>query len=227
MEPVWKPTVFRKRVKDSTITALLHCLETGGKLQRNAFGTKICKILGGQEHVTIENIERSQKVSRIAAEFVLELLDETIMEANGDIIVPSHGVHCKKVERSSFRRCLCERGHEGKCKFTPPRSMSMTKATELVKLLTGADIKKLSGLDDIKVEQGRENFKNIRTYIDELFGPEESHALKKRVDDVENFHKTDFEHHLERQSEYSCACMTCGFHDKGESPLKSWIFLHF
>ena len=78
MEPVWKPTVFRKRVKDSTITALLHCLETGGKLQRNAFGTKICKILGGQEHVTIENVERSQKVSRIAAEFVLACFDETI-----------------------------------------------------------------------------------------------------------------------------------------------------
>ena len=26
MEPVWKPRTFRKRVKDSTITALLHCL---------------------------------------------------------------------------------------------------------------------------------------------------------------------------------------------------------
>ncbi len=140
MEPVWKPTVFQKRVKDSTITALLHCHETGGKLQRNAFGTKVCEILGGQEHVTIENIERSQKVSRIAAEFVLELFDETIAEANGDIIVPSHGERCKKVERSSFRRCLCEKGHEGTCKFTPPGSMSMTKATDLVKLLTGADI---------------------------------------------------------------------------------------
>ena len=98
----------------------------------------------------------------------------------------------------------------------------MTKASKLVKLLTGTDIKKLSGLDDIKVEQGRENFKNIWTYIDELFGPEESYALKKRIDDVENFHKTDFEHHLERLLDYSCACMTRGFHDKGES-LKSDI----
>ena len=218
MQPIWKPRLFRKRVKDSTITALLHCLETGGKLQRNAFGTKVCEILGGQELVTIENIERSIRVSRIAAEFVLELFDETIAEANGDIIVLSDSERCKKLERNSFRRCLCEKGHEGrKCQFTPKGSMSLAKATDLIKLLTGADIKKLSGLDDIKVEQGRENFKNIRTYIDELFGPEESHALKKRVDDVENFHKTDFEHHLERQSDYSCACMTCGFHDKGKS----------
>jgi hypothetical protein len=146
----------------------------------------------------------------------LELFDETIAEANGVIIVPSDVERCKKIERDSFRRCLKEKGHKGKFKFTPPGSMSMTKASELVQLLTGADIKKLSGLDDIKVEQGRENFKNIRTYIDELFGPEESHALKKRVDDVENFHKSDFEHHLECQSEYSCACITCGFHHKGE-----------
>jgi hypothetical protein len=65
IQPVSKSRTFRNRFKDNTITALLHCLETGGKLQRNAFGTKICEILGGRELVTIENIERSQKVSRI------------------------------------------------------------------------------------------------------------------------------------------------------------------
>jgi hypothetical protein len=110
-------------------------------------------------------------------DFVLELFDETIEGANGDIIIPSHRERCKKVECNSFWRCLCEKGQKGKCKFTTLGSMSMTKASKLVKLLTGTNIKKLSGLDDNKVEQGRENFfKNIRTYIDKLFGPEESHT---------------------------------------------------
>lgn len=38
--------------------------------------------------------------------------------------------------------------------------------------------------------------------------------MKKRVDDVEIFHKTDFDKHLKRQSQYACACLTCGFHHK-------------
>ena len=137
---MWKPRTFQKRVKDSTITALLHCLETGGKLQCNAFGTKVCEILGGQEHVTIENIERSQKASQIAAEFVLELFDETIAEANGDIIIPLQGERCKKVKRESLWRCLCKKENNRKCKFTPPGSMSVSKASKLVNCLTGADI---------------------------------------------------------------------------------------
>jgi hypothetical protein len=92
----------------------------------------------------------------------------------------------------------------------------MTKASELIKILSGDDIKKLSGLDDIKVEQGRENFISLRRIIDSLFTVEEAHCMKKRVDDTENFYKTDFEKHLEATSEYSCACLTCGFFDTGK-----------
>jgi hypothetical protein len=55
----------------------------------------------------------------------------------------------------------------------------MTRAKEFVKLLRGKDIKKLSGLDDIKVEQGRESFESIQKYIDVLYAPDEAHAMKK------------------------------------------------
>jgi hypothetical protein len=48
----------------------------------------------------------------------------------------------------------------------------MTRAKDFVKLLMGEDIKKLSGLDDIKVEMGRENFQSIRKYIDVLYAPQ-------------------------------------------------------
>jgi hypothetical protein len=214
-----KETFRRARVKGQVIQALLHCLESGGKLQRNAFGTKVIEICGGLEHVTIENIERTQRVSQIAAQFVVSLCDEAKAVADGDLVLPDDDERCKRLERDSYRRCLCDKGHDTKCKFTPKGSLSMTKASELVKLLSGADIKKLSGLDDIKVEQGRENFISLRKTIDSLFSGEEAHELKKQVNGVENFHKTDFDKHLERQSEYSCACLTCGFHDPGKSTL--------
>jgi hypothetical protein len=195
-------------------------LESGGKLQRNAFGTKVIAILGGLENVTTENIERNQKVCQIAAQFVVELCDEASAIANGDLVVPEF--RCKCTERDSSRRCLNDAEHGGNCKFTPPGSVSMTKASELIKVLSGDDIKKLSGLDDIKVEQGRENFISLRRIVDSLFTVEEAHAMKKRVDDVENFYKTDFEKHLESTSEYSCACLTCGFFDTGK-----WRYLSF
>jgi hypothetical protein len=41
--------------------------------------------------------------------------------------------------------------------------------------------------------------------------------MKKRVDAMELFHKSDFDKHLERHSEYTCACLSCGFWDKGKT----------
>jgi hypothetical protein len=213
MKDAPKLIIRRRKVKDELITALLHSLESGGKLQRNAFGRKVIKIVGGLEHVTTENIERSQKVSEIAAQFLCELFNEAEAVTNGKLVIPDN--RCKNSERDSRRQCLCEAGHDGTCKFTAPGSMSMTHAKDFVMLLTGEDIKKLSGLDDIKVEMGRENFQSIRKYIDVLYPPDEAHAMKKWVDGVENFHKTDFDKHIGPEAEYACACLTCGFHDRG------------
>jgi hypothetical protein len=195
----------------------MYSLESGGKLQRNVLGTKLIKILGGHANVTIQNIEWSQKVSRLAASFVLELFDEASKIEKGNLVVPAD--RCLKLERDLYRRCLHVAGHGGNCKFTPKDSLSMTKASELIKLLMVEDVKKLSGLDDVKVEQGRENFAAMREYVDKLFGvhdPEEVMALKKRVTTVEDFHWTDVDMHLSPQSEYSCSCLTCGFFDRGK-----------
>jgi hypothetical protein len=216
MKPALEAQVFRRRIPGSTLTALMYSLESGGKLQRNAFGTKLVEILGGHANVTIKNIEPSQKVSRLAASFVLELFDEASKIEKGNLVVPAD--RCLKLERDSYRRCLHVSGHKGNCKFTPKGSLSMTKASELIMLLTGEDVKKLSGLDDVKVEQGRENFAAMREYVDKQFGvddPEEAMALKKRVTTVEDFHRTDVDMHLSPQSEYSCSCLTCGFFDRG------------
>jgi hypothetical protein len=95
------------------------------------------------------------------------------------------------------RRCSCKKDHAGsKCKFTLPGSISLSKAKDLIKVLTGNDIKKLSGLDDVKTEKGRENFIQLRKLIEKLVSPDREDAMKKRVDAVELFHKTGFNKHL-------------------------------
>jgi hypothetical protein len=173
--------------------------------------------LGGHDFVTIENIERCKKASRLAAEFVIQTFEEVTELTSTD--VPESHLRCQKLERNSYRRCLCKRDHSGHCKFTAPGSISMTTATELIKSLTGNDIKKLSGLDDVKTERGRDNFVRMRRLVGQVCSLNEAPALKKEVDDVELFHKTDFDNHLSREAEYSCSCLTCGFWDKGASPI--------
>jgi len=100
----------------------------------------------------------------------------------------------------------------------------MTTAQKVVSTLTGGELKSLSGLDDIKVVQGHENFIRIRSLIDKLAEPEESAKMKKQVDEVELFHKTDFQNHLEREGDHACCCLTCGFYDQSKF-LGHWLIV--
>jgi hypothetical protein len=62
-----KAEIFRQRVNNETIVALLHHLERPGTLQTTAFGTKLVVTLGGHDFVTLENVERSKKAPWLAA----------------------------------------------------------------------------------------------------------------------------------------------------------------
>jgi hypothetical protein len=103
-KPVQPTEIFRNRIKDEVIVALLACLESSDNLQRTAFGTKVVEILGGHDFVTIENIERNKKLQDIAAHFVVSLFDESEMVAEGRI--PESADRCMKIERDSFRYVL-------------------------------------------------------------------------------------------------------------------------
>jgi hypothetical protein len=89
----------------------------------------------------------------------------------------------------------------------------MKTAQKCVSSLTGGELKSHSGLDNIKVVEGRNNFICIQSLIENLAEPEESAAMKKQVDEVILFHKTDFQNHLEREGKYACCCLTSGFFD--------------
>lgn len=213
-EPVERVKGFKNRMNPRVILGLFHLLSDPNSLQRHAFGQKFVETFGGRDFVMMDRIETNEKASTLAAKFVVSLFDEGDALANGDI--PESHLRCQKIERYTFRRCLCQRDHtEKKCQFTQKNGCSMRFATDLIKTLTGGELKQLTGLDDIKVERGRDNFIRIRRLIDQLCDPAERIELKKQVDEVELFHKTDFPNHLERVSEFACSCLTCGFYNNG------------
>lgn len=70
--------------------------------------------------------------------------------------------------------------------------------------LTSGDIKSQTGLDNIDVIKGHENFENIQLMVDELTaicGGENAKTtgenLKKKIDASQEFHKVNFIRHLE------------------------------
>ena len=100
--------------------------------------------------------------------------------------------------------------------FTPKGSMCKSIVQELIECLTADDIKSLSGLDDVKVEKGRDNFIRLRTLAKKLI-PDVVQRRKriKQIDDLEQYYQSDFATHLERNGSHSCNCLTCGFCDPG------------
>jgi len=146
----------------------------------------------------------------ITARF-LQTLEE---ELDYDDTIPSSECRCQQQEKNTFRRCLCERNHVGACKFTRKDSMSKSSVENIVKLLTHKDIKSLSGLDDVRVVKGTENFRRLKKLSEKLAPSVAEHrAIAKRIDAVELFYITDYVHHLERSAEFKCCCLTCGYQD--------------
>jgi hypothetical protein len=215
-QPVEKVKSSKNRMSPRVLVALFRLLSDPNSLQRHAFGQKFVETFGGRDFVTMDRIETNEKASKLAAKLVVSLLDESEVLTNGDL--PESHLRCQTLERDSFRRCLCDRVHIGKkCRFTPKDGCSMTKATQFIKMLTGGELKQLTGLDDIKVERGRDNFIRIRKLIEQLVCEANQRInLTKEIDEAELFHKTDFSNHLERAGEFACSCLTCGFYNNGK-----------
>jgi hypothetical protein len=92
----------------------------------------------------------------------------------------------------------------------------MTTLTAFIKTLTGHDIKKHSGLDDVKVLKGTENWNRLRRLCN-LLAPsvEPRLVMASRIDKLEIFYQKDYTAHLQRIGDHQCHCLTCGFCDTG------------
>lgn len=70
--------------------------------------------------------------------------------------VPTDEERCCCIEKDTLRCCQRRKGHKQdgsypKRSFTPNVSLSRMTVLALVKLLTGEDIKRLSGIDDVPI----------------------------------------------------------------------------
>ena len=207
-----KPKINRQKVSKQKLVRLLSFMNSPGYIQRVAFGVKVQEVLGGLDNVTLDNLARTAPLHKITKDFLLSIEEEA--SYNKDI--PRSDLRCQCLERGTFRRCLLPRNHKAegicKCKFTPKGSVCSRTIEDFVKSLTGGQIKSLSGLDDIKEIKGRRSFQELRVLAEKYC--QKSEDIKRligKIDETEIFYQTDFGTHLQEHSDYSCACLTCGY----------------
>jgi hypothetical protein len=175
------------------------------------------ELLDGFETVEMDNVARLKKLDKLVVNYILAVLSELdIMTTKDGQEVPDSECCCTRLDQKIFTWCLKDRGHDGKCAFTPKDSVCPTTVSSLIASLTAGDIKSLSGLDDVKVLKGRDNFKKLQEVAKKVYDPKEEEAVIKRIDDCELFHQTYYVPHLKQDGLHGCNCLTCGFHDKGE-----------
>ena len=129
-------------------------------MQQYAFGTDFLALFGDRETVELAAVSRTEPATKMAARFIATLAEEIdhVDEIAAD------GVRCRKMEQHTFRRCMLCRDHKGvKCKFTSKGSISMSTAVEFIKATTSGEMKEISGLDDIKVLKGHNNWIKVRS----------------------------------------------------------------
>ena len=212
-KPVIKPKIYRQRISSLHLHRLLTFLHQPGYLQRVAFGTKVEKVMDGDDYKRLDNVARLVKLSKITSDFLMTIDQEAVFEGS----LPSSEIRCQCLEKGTFRRCLRLRNHqvEGsyqRCKYTEKGSLSTRTVEEFVKTLTSGQIKSLSGLDDVKELKGRKSFESLRLLANKYCMVNNASArLIHQIDQTEIYYQTDYAAHLSRDSDYECACLTCGY----------------
>jgi hypothetical protein len=152
----------QNKVNNDILVKMLCFLNFPGNLQKYAFGRKIVVLFNKTSHVELDNVARMKKLKGLVAEFVCALsgeLDNINLLAGAEPGVPESDKQCQVLEEATFHGCMYPRGHvEQNHKFTLKGSMCMTTAMELIHSLTFKEVKRLTGLDNIKVSMGHENF---------------------------------------------------------------------
>ena len=219
LEPVRKAFVQRLLISKELLHNLLNFLNNPGNLQRSAFGTQLRTLVDGRETCELDNVSRLKKLDKLLCNFITYILSEVEVLASKDgKEIPGDKHRCTKLDqKATFLRCMKGQKHEGRCEFTPTGSISPTTVRTLVDSLTAGDIKSLSGLDDVKVLKGRDNFIGLREFAKKVCEHgEETNRIIEQINDCELFHQTDFVPHLQRVGTHKCNCLTCGFNDKCE-----------
>jgi hypothetical protein len=220
--------VSRNKVDTGILVKLLRFLDLPGNLQKYAFGRKIVGLFNHTSYEELDNVARMKKLKRLAAEFVCVLSSEmdniNQSEAEPGVApVPESDKRCQHLEQATFRRCMCPRGHTENHKFTPKGSICLVTAMELINSLSFTEIKRLTGLDDVKVSKGRENFEQMRQ-LAKIYcqGVEQYKSMEARIDEHELFCQTDLMTHYRKVGDHCCNCLTCGF--LSESKSRNCVF---
>ena len=84
--------------------------------------------------------------------------------------------------------------------------------------MNAGDIMSMAGLDDEDVTKGYNNFKTMHKLVDNLAElahcpkSERTKLLHDRINNISDWHKSNFMKHLGDDKDHCCQCLLCGFH---------------
>ena len=208
VEPVEK---FQCKIDGKVLQKFLFFMDSLNA-KKAAYGNEVLEILNRHDTVTIDSVSLVEKLEKSTCKFINELYKEFDLLLIDQESLPSNECRCCKKDRSK-RRCMKPKNHEGNCHFTPKGSISFTTARDFLSSLSGSEMKKLAGLDDVKTLKGRDNFLRMETIVDQVFDEEKAKSYKERISEISTFYLTDFIPHLSVESNCKCCCLTCGFCD--------------
>jgi hypothetical protein len=122
----------------------------------------------------------SRKLDKLVGDYISAVLSELdIMTTKDGQEGPDSKCSCTKLDQKIFTWCLKAQGHNGKCTLMAKDSVCPSTVYSLISTLTDSDIKSLSGLYDVKVSKGRDNFKKLREVAKRVCGPSVKEAVVK------------------------------------------------
>ena len=86
--------------------------------------------------------------------------------------------------------------------------------------MNASDIMSMAGLDNEDVTLGYNNFKTMHKLVDNLAElahcpkSERTKLLHDRINNISDWHKSNFMKHLGDDKDHCCQCLLCGFHCK-------------
>ncbi len=191
----------RQRFKVDALLGFMGLLDD--HLQRMAFGCKTLETVHGN-FIKIDAIETTSSFSEIIRDYFNKInpAGRTCREDQ-----------CQKTHPTTRHFCLRERGHDGRCNFTPKNAISALSKT------TKGQQKSYQGLDDEMVYKGTRNIQRLHE-IHGLLSSGESEIdrqkMKERIDSMDDWHRSGFKFHVEHVGDRCCQCISCGLHSSEE-----------
>ena len=212
LQPVEKVVVKKCRTPKKKLQSYMNFLEINDLLQRHAVGLRRHTYASGEE-VTFDNISTNVDIGKIMREYGKVVDDIAVQDG---IEIPTDEDRCPKKCSKNGVRCLLEKGHQSRCKYTPKSMFCPSSIEKMHAAMTSGSLTMLAGLDDEDVEKGYNNFKRIKEIANRVctrlgMSKADTDKILNDLEEIQVFTESSFVGHTKEHAQHICACIACGF----------------